>query len=675
MSLNLPFRRYGLLPGALALVAGASALSGCSNNPYPPGTSEGTTMLRNMPVEPRSYDPSFSYTTTEALVLDNICPGFYQYHYLKRPFVLELYLGAKEPERKPATFQWAGKTVQGEEWTFTLKKGIRFQDSPCFRGGKGREVVAADIAYAFQRMADPKIKCPIASFLSDKLIGFAEAAEAAKNGGFDYSKYLEGAKPDPNDPYTLRIRLNQAYPQLRYLMAMHFTTPIAREAVEHFGSEFKWNPVGCGPYMMTELNRKQRIVLTANPNRLPETYPSEGEKGDAERGLLKDAGKRLPLAEKIVFNINKETITGWNFFLQGYLDTWNLTAENFAQAVSTQGAVTPEMAEKGISPTDVPGADIRYHIFNMKDPVVGGYTPQKRKLRQALALAADATEYIDVFSMGKGIPAQSLIPPGIFGYDPSYRNPYRVPDSLAKAKQLLAEAGYPEGQDAASGERLTIYYDSPADDAGERQIVLQLVKQLERLGVKVQTRFWRQIVWQDKVDKGQFQLVTYGWSADYPDAENFTFLLYGPNRRPGPNASNYDNPEYNRLFEQMRAMDDSPERLKLIHRLRDIAAEDCPLILREHTVVTSLSYAWHTNVKPHAVANDFLKYRGTNAAMRVQMQRKWNDPVYWPSFLGLAAIGLIAFPAAQAVKQRQRRKLRKGDAAGTGTVSGRGGMA
>ncbi len=635
---------------------------GCSNNPYEPGLTERPVIFRALTAEPRSLDPSFAYTIGEGLVIDQICPSYYKYHYLKRPLKLELALGAKEAERRPFTINQDGKLIRGEEWTFTLKRGVHFQDDPCFPGGKGREVVAADIAYAFQRMADPKVKSPMYGFMVDKLLGFAAASDAArKSGTFDYSRPMEGLVLDPQDRHTFRVRLNQPYPQLRYLMALHFTTAIPREAVAFYGGEFKRHPVGCGAYRLKELTRKQRIVLEANPNGLVETYPSEGEPGDAEKGLLKDVGLRLPRAQELVFIIQKETITGWSLFQQGYIDSWNVTPESFRQAVSQTGTATEEMKRRGVKLSITPDAGTAFYSFNMKDPVVGGYTPERRKLRQAISLAYDSREYIDLFTQGHGIPAQTYVPPGIPGYEESYRNPYRQFDpKLTLAKRLLAEAGYPGGIDPKSGERLTLYYDSSASDAGDRQEVALLVKHLQRLGVRVETRFWRDIVLQDRIDTGGFQMVAGSWYADYPDPENMLFLLYGPNRRPGPNTSGYDNPEYNRLFEQMRAMEDGPERMAIIRQMRKVAEEDCPVIPRLHTVTLMLAYDWHTNVKPHPVANDWLKYRGIDGPRRAARQREWNRPVYWPLTLAALLMVGVAVPAAYAVRQRQRRKLRSG---------------
>jgi ABC-type transport system substrate-binding protein len=273
-------------------------------------------------------------------------------------------------------------------------------------------------------------------------------------------------------------------------------------------------------------------------------------------------------------------------------------------------------------------------------------------------MAIDSQSYIDLFSQGIGRKPEFILPPGIFGYDPKYKNPYRD-NNLAKAKQLLSEAGYPGGIDPKTGDRLTIYYDNTATDAAGRQVVGLLQKFLDSIGIKLVSRPWRDIIWQDKVDNGQFQMITYGWVADYPDPENFLFLFYSKNLRPGPNHSGYNNPAYDKLFEKMRAMNDGPERLAIINRMRAIAVEDCPLVYLEHSESLSIHYDWLKNVKPHPISNDFAKYERVDGKYRARMQEEWNKPVYWPVIGLFVFLILGSLPAIYIVNNHKRRHIRK----------------
>ncbi|MCL5102659.1 MAG: ABC transporter substrate-binding protein [Armatimonadetes bacterium] len=647
-------------------------LSGCGNNPYPRGATARPVLYRAIIDDPKTLDPSVSYTVTEAQIVDLIYPAYFRYHYLKRdPFVLELNLGAEQPRREPYVYSVKenGRTVgaRGESWTFRIKKGLLFQDDPCFPHGKGRGIKAADFIYSFRRMADPAIPCPVLSFFEDKIIGLHEYADYNRDRQShglpaDYQRPVEGLQLDPHDPYVFRILLSQPYPQFRYLMTMHFTTPIPHEAPERYGQDFARHPVGSGPYLLEEHSPKLKIVLKANPNRNFEVYPSDGMPGDREAGLLKDAGKQLPFADKIVLRVIKEGLTAWNLFLQGYLD-WGATQEDFSaisvnQAMTRQGTLSQGMVDKGVGLRRTSGPVVYYFAFNMSDPVVGGYTPRNRKVRQAISVAFNAQAFIDLYLQGNGRPAQFLIPSGIPGFDPNYRNPYRQ-YSINKAKKLLAEAGYPGGIDRKTGDRLTIYYDNSATGAGARQVLGQIAKQFEAIGVRMEPRSWQFAVLEDKIDNREFQFVFRGWVADYPDPENFALLLYGPNtKNKGPNVSGYNSPVYNRLFEQMRSMDDGPARMAIIRHLREVAVEDCPWLYLYHTDTLMLFNSWLSNVKPHAVANDVMKYLRVDGPERARLQAEWNKPNYLPAIALVVFLILGTVPAAGVVRKRRNRKVR-----------------
>jgi oligopeptide transport system substrate-binding protein len=639
--------------GGLLVVALATALTtGCNNNPYKDEETNQKVLYTSLSEDPKSLDPSISYTVDEAYVVDPICPSYFKYHYLKRPFQLELNVGAREPVITPMP-------GGGQEYTFTIRKDLFFQDDPAFPGGKGRPVTAKDIVYSFQRMVDPDTKCPIASFFADKVVGWNEDSEKFKtNKKAQYDAPLAGVKVDPNDPYTFRVTLTKPYPQLRYLMAMHFTTPQAREAVEKYGKdEYARHPVGCGPMMMAEYKTKQRISLVRNPTGLKSTYPSEGEAGDAEKGLLKAAGRPLPIIDKIVFNIIKERTSLWNMFVQGYMDSASVNTGNISQVFTPVGGFSKELEAKGIQMKRASQTNVYYMGFNLKDPDFGGFTPEKRKLRQAIALSVSGKDYVDVLLNGFGEPAQYMLPPGIIGYDPTYKNPYREYDpDLKRAKQLLEEAGYKDGVDPKTGKSLVLHYDNSNNNAAARLQTGFIQKSIERLGIKVESRTTDYNHFQEKLHKNQHQFILYGWFADYPDPENFLFLLYGPNKE--INYANYDSLEYNKLFEQMANMPDGPDRIAIIKKMRDMAMEECMWIPVYHSVAVSVSYDWQSNVKAHPIANDFFIYRDIDKEKRAQKRAEWNRPRYEIAFLPLLVILFGALPAWNIIQKRINRRIR-----------------
>ncbi len=238
-----------------------------------------------MDVEPSSLDPSYAYDPNDDPIITQIYPSYFRFSFLKRkPYKVELDLGEKEPVIAKARLEdilkdGTTKAVDGETWTFTLRKDLRFQDDACFPGGHGRPITAADIVYSFKRMADPKVNCPIASYLADKIVGFqAYESGFAKNGPKQYQNDIPGIQVDGNDPCSFTISLNQSYPQLRYIMAMHFTSPQAHEAVDLYGDQYALHhPVGCGLFVMQEYRPHQGILLARNPNSYVEKFPSSSD--------------------------------------------------------------------------------------------------------------------------------------------------------------------------------------------------------------------------------------------------------------------------------------------------------------------------------------------------------------------------------------------------------------
>jgi oligopeptide transport system substrate-binding protein len=309
-------------------------------------------------------------------------------------------------------------------------------------------------------------------------------------------------------------------------------------------------------------------------------------------------------------------------------------------------ALSPEMQAEGMRLVKAAGPDVYYIGFNMDDPVVGAPAGERgRKLRQAMSLVVDAEEYTRIFSNGRGIPAQSPIPPGMFGYDLEYRNPFRRVDPERAAK-LLAEAGYPKGIDEQSGRPLRLTFDSPSTDTRSMLIFQFWVGAWRRLGLDVEIAATDYNQFQDKVRRGAFQIFQFGWVADYPDPENFLFLLWSGMARSkngGPNTANFQNAEYDALFEKMKARDDDAERLRLIREMRSLLERERPWIEIVHSERYGLYQGWMSPPKPVGMAFAVDKYRRIDAARREEQRRAWNQPIHWPAYAlaGLAVVVVI----------------------------------
>ena len=303
-----------------------------------------------------------------------------------------------------------------------------------------------------------------------------------------------------------------------------------------------------------------------------------------------------------------------------------------------------------------------------RDPVVGGDTEAARKLRQAISIAIDFEEYISIFLNGRGIPAQGVIPPGIFGYeegaDGINKQVYKITEngpvrrSMAEARKLLAEAGYPEGRDINSGKPLVLHFDTAQTGPDAKAQLNWLMKQFAKLNIQLVIRGTDYNRFQEKMLKGTAQIFQWGWNADYPDPENFLFLLYGQNSKVehnGENAANYRNSEFDRLFEQMKSMDNSPLRQSIINEMMEIARHDAPWAWGFFPKQFSLHHGWVKNSKPNLMANNTLKYQRIDPALRTELQNQWNRPVRWPLYAMAIILAVTMLPAFIGFRRQQRR--------------------
>jgi ABC-type transport system substrate-binding protein len=553
-----------------------------------------------------------------------------------------------------------------------------------------REVVAEDFVYAIKRHATTRIEAPLFATFSEYVIGLKEYALLVKA---EDAKLLKGLPADLRDKpfldfrrwplagaqaldtYTLRIRLKGKYPQWSYWMALPFTAPVPWEADAFYaqpgmnenGLSLNQWPVGSGPFMMTQFIRDRLHVLKRNPNFHGETYPCEGSAKDKAAGLLDDCGKPMPFVDTLYVTIEKEKVSRKEKFKQGYLDVpeierpeWGVDFSNDASDSEEVAALFRERGFKFPLETDISNW---YFGFNMLDPVVGrGGTREQqeknRKLRQAISIAIDWEEGYGpngIFKHKAGVAAQSPLPPGLFGSregQPGFFNPvtHRLVEGkpvrrpIEDAQRLLAEAGYPGGRDATSGKPLVLYYDFQRAVTPEFKSENDwMAKQFAKLGVQLEIRATDFNQWQDKTLKGKHQLFWAGWLADYPDAENFLFLLYGPNAKSktqGENVANYENPEYDKLYRELQSLDDGTRKQEVVDRMVEIVQRDAPWALGYIPYGGLAFQQWVYNGKPSILIRDMAKYYRVDPVLRARLQAQWNRPVWWP--LVLVAIGLVA---------------------------------
>lgn len=628
----------------------------CSNNPYPPEGNKliGYTALGE---DPRTLDPAQSSDTTSAEIVCQIYDSLYQNSYLDRPYKVVPALAADYPRKKIFFEQIRDKgqikKVARMEYIFRLRDDIYFQDDPCFPEGKGRPVTTHDVIYAIKRLADPAVRSTGFWLVSGKIQGIDDFfKQSAKAGRADYAKDVEGLQAI--DDKTLRIVLTEPFPAFIYVMSMPYTAPVAREAVEYYNSPgragFARHPVGTGAYRLKLWNRQHRIILEKNPRFRKEYYPSTGESGDREKGLLADAGKQVPFIDEFWYTIISTGQPIWLLFLQGYLDGSGIPKEQFEKVVTKNLELSADFINKKISLEIASDLSIYYLAFNMRDPVLG----KNKYLRQALSLAYNTDLFNEIFLNGRAINAQGPLPPGIFGYRSDMKNPYKTHD-LARAKELMIKAGYPGGIDPRIGKPLELTYDIGSDSTRAREIASFDMRCFEQLGIKMklQVNTWSQHL--ERSHKGTFQMYSMGWIADYPDPENFLQLLYGPNAPPNPNSSAFAHPEYDRLYEQMKNMEDSAKREAVIAKMVDIVVEECPWIFNIHSPSYVLRHFWLKNGKSHSISGNYRKYLRIDPEARRAYRKAENKPNL--KILLYAGMLLLTIAApAMIIRYRRRRK-------------------
>lgn len=502
-------------------------------------------VLRTHTSRIRGFDPVKAGDVASMRAMCKIYEGLLQYDYTSRPYRVQPCLAEALPE----------VSDDGLTYRFRLRGDARFQDDPCFPDGQGRRVRADDVVYAILRVADARNASPGYWAFRDRLVGLDDWRARTARG--EEGGEVEGLVAE--DERTVRIRLTAPYPQLLWVLAMHYASVVPREAVEYYGEAFTMHPVGTGPFRLKAWRRNHRLVFERNPAWTP----------GASETIMR------PALDGIIEYVVDDPTTRWLMLLNNQLDVLKDVSRDWAEVILTpEGALKSAWLDKGLRADVIEGLDTYYVGFNMDDPVVG----TNRLLRQALTLAFDAEAWRR-FHGGRVIPATGPIPPGVAGHLDRHPLGGYHPE---RARRLLAEAGYPEGIDPATGRRLELTIELGHADTEMRESTELLATFFERIGVRLIPQYNTQPAFFKKIERRQAQLFRLSWFADYPDGQNFLQLFYGPNASPGPNRVNYNNPDYDRLYEKASAMADTPERTEGYRRLARMIAEDAPWLFLHH---------------------------------------------------------------------------------------------
>ncbi len=697
------------------------AWPGVLNNPYPQSESKKNIYYSSFSEQPKTLDPALSYSLNEYLFIAQIYEPLLEYDYLLRPYQLVPLTATQMPQLRYLDEQGnvlspKSKVIPSYSiYTINIKKGIYYQPHPAFaKDEKGdyryhhlskdylddaeihqlsdfkyigtRELIVDDYIYQIKRLANPAVSSPIYGLMSNYIVGFEKYGQTlpGTNHYIDLRRYpLAGIKK--LDDYTFEITLKGVYTQFLFWLAMSFFAPVPWEADIFYSQPgmadnnitLSWYPIGTGSFMLVENNPNRSMVLKKNPNFREMYYPSHGSARDKKLGYLDNAGKRLPLVDQIIFTLEKESIPRWNKFLQGYYDNSAIGSNSFDQAIHINrhgnATLTREMRKKHMYLTQIVQPSTYYMGFNMLDNVVGGVSERARKLRQAISIAVNYDEEIAIFYNGRGVAAQGPIPPGIFGYKEGkegvnsyiyqWENDEAIRRPINDAKQLMIEAGYPGGIDPKTGNPLILHYDVTSSGGPEDKSLFDWTrKQFAKIGIDLNVRATLYNRFQEKMRTGETQIFSWGWVADYPDPENFLFQLYGGNGKVkfgGENAANYENSEFDRLFNLMKNRENDPQRQQLIDAMVNIVRHDAPWIWGINPEEFVLSQSWVSHVKPNAMTYGTLKYTAINVAKRNTLRQAWNQPIFWPVGLLFLLLLILILPLVIAYHKKEKQPAKR----------------
>ncbi len=570
-----------LLAAGLSVAAGPVAAA-----PAGEVAASARVLRYSFPVAETGFDPARINDLYSRTVTGHIYDGLYRYDYLARPFLVKPNVAVDMPQ----------VSDDFKTWTVKIRPGIYFTDDPAFKG-KPRELVAQDFVYSWKRFFDPSNKSPVYSeYKEEGVIGVDELRTAALDNKtrFDYDREVEGIRAI--DRYTLRFKLAKPRPRFNLILAKgDLFGAVAREVIEAYGDKSMEHPVGTGPFKLGAWRRSSQIVLERNSGYREHFYDALPNADDAEGQALvaRLKGRKLPMLDRVEISIIEVSQPRWLAFQNEQFDLLAVPLD-FASVAAPNGTLAPNLARRGIGLQRIVNPDRTLYYFNMEDPVVGGYTPEKVALRRAIGLATDVGREINLLRRGQAVPAQTVVAPGSWGYDPAYKtenSDYSVP----RAKALLDLYGYADKdgdgwRDLPDGKPLVLSYSTQPDELS-RQFDEVWKKNMDAVGLRLT---FEKGQWPEQLKKaraGQLMIWQLGYTADSPDSQDGLALLYGP-AAGGQNLPRFKHERFDEIFRAMQALPDGPERLALLREAQRIVVAYMPHKYNVHRIVTDLTQPW-----------------------------------------------------------------------------------
>ena len=541
----------------------------------------GKTLHVAFPIAETGFDPQASYDIYSSDVCRAIFDSLYAYDYFARP----VRLVPNTADGMPVI------SDGGRTYTIRLKRGIYFAADPVFKG-KRRELTADDYVYSIKRIADPKVRSYWLYLLEKNLVGLDPVlAKARATGALDYEAGIEGLQAI--DRYTLRIRFQRPDFAFQWWLTTVQFAAVAHEVVDAYkdaSNRVMDHPVGTGPYVLKQWTRGQRIVLEANPGFRDVRYPAPAA-GDAAiaKGL---AGRPLPIVGRVEISIIEEAQPRLLAFDTGALD-YARVPPTLAEKMLAGPALRPELAKRGVVLHREVEPSISFFFFNLDDPVVGGYTPDKLALRRAISMSFDRDAQIRQLLNGQAIPANQPVPPPLYGHDPKYVARYGY--DPAAARGLLDKFGYRDRdgdgyRETPDGKPLTIVLASTTEAAARASDELWK-RCLDAIGVRVTflKNKWPEL--NKMSEAGQLMMWGLGWISAIPDGRDYYSYFYSPNIGMS-NDARMRLPAFDALFERSLALPEGPERTALFDRMSDLVYDYAPWVLTNYPYQNVVAQPW-----------------------------------------------------------------------------------
>jgi ABC-type transport system substrate-binding protein len=567
------------------------------------------------PAGETGFDPAQVNDLYSRTVLAHIFDAPYRFDYLARPYKVVPNTAAAMPE----------VSSDFRTWTVRLQPGVYFADDPAFKGRK-RELVAQDYVYALKRFFDPAMKSPVyAGMKEQSIVGLDALRDEAlkRKQPFDYDRDVEGLRA--LDRYTLQVKLHEPRPRFLYQLAQGGVWgAVAREVVEAYPDTIMEHPVGTGPFRLASWRRSSLIALERNANFRDMFYDAQPNPDDAEGQamLQRFKGRRLPMVDRVEVSVIEESQPRWLAFLSGDFDLMSVPLE-FSNAAVPNGKLAPNLQRKGIRLQRLLNPDRALYYFNMDDPVVGGYTPEKVALRRALSLATDVNMEITLVRRGQAIPAQSLVSPHTYGYDPDFKS-HNSDHDPARAKALLDMFGYVDRdgdgwREMPDGRPLVLQYASQSD-ALSRQFDELWKKNMDAVGVRLNIALGQ---WPEQLKKaraGQLMIWQLAYSAALPDVQDGFELAYGP-AAGGQNISRFRLEAFDRAYRRLQMLPDGPERLQAVAEANQLLLAYMPLKYTVHRIVNDLNHPRLVGYKRPPFGNQFWHWVDIDPAAQPTARR------------------------------------------------------